>query len=74
MILICQISIVLAESALEIIPKELRNNYLILNYLKSVGKSANEVLLDKSYHYNAMREEKIDGIWKRGRPDLYTYL
>lgn len=70
MILICQISIVLAESALEIIPKELRNNYLILNYLKRVGKSANEVLLDKSYHYNAMREEKIDGIWKRGRPDL----
>lgn len=70
MILICQISIVLAESALEIIPKELRNNYLILNYLKRVGKSANEVLLDKSYHYNAMREEKIDCIWKRGRPDL----
>ncbi|HSE99280.1 MAG TPA: ribosome biogenesis protein [Nitrososphaeraceae archaeon] len=68
--MICQISIVLAESALEIIPKELRNNYLILNYLKRVGKSANEVLLDKSYHYNAMREEKIDGIWKRGRPDL----
>ena len=55
MILICQISIILAESALEIIPKELRNNYLILNYLKKVGKSANEVLLDKSYHYNAMR-------------------
>ncbi|HEU5172617.1 MAG TPA: ribosome biogenesis protein [Nitrososphaeraceae archaeon] len=70
MILICQISIVLAESALEIIPKELRNNYLILNYLKKVGKFANEVLLDKSYHYNAMREENIDFIWKRGRPDL----
>jgi rRNA small subunit pseudouridine methyltransferase Nep1 len=70
MILICQISIILAESALEIIPKELRNNYLILNYLKKVGKSANEVFLDKSYHYNAMREEKIEFIWKRGRPDL----
>jgi len=70
MMLVCQISIILAESALEIIPKELRNNYLILNYLKKVNKSANEVLLDKSYHYSAMREGKIDSIWKRGRPDL----
>src|SRR5918999_805113 len=70
MILICQISIILAESALEIIPKELRNNYLILDYLKKVDKSANEVLLDKSYHYSAMREEKIESLWKRGRPDL----
>jgi rRNA small subunit pseudouridine methyltransferase Nep1 len=70
MILICQISLILAESALEIIPKELRNNYLILNYLKKVDKSPNEVLLDKSYHYSAMREEKIESLWKRGRPDL----
>jgi rRNA small subunit pseudouridine methyltransferase Nep1 len=70
MILICQISFILAESALEIIPKELRNNYLILNYLKKVDKSPNEVLLDKSYHYSAMREEKIESLWKRGRPDL----
>ena len=68
--LIGQISIILAESAIEIIPKELRNNYLIIDYLKKVGKSINEVFLDKSYHYAAMRKEKINNIWKRGRPDL----
>ncbi|MGE0243163.1 MAG: ribosome biogenesis protein [Nitrososphaeraceae archaeon] len=68
--MICQISIILAESAIEIIPKELRNNYLISDYLKKVGKPINEVFLDKSYHYIAMREEKMNNSWKRGRPDL----
>jgi rRNA small subunit pseudouridine methyltransferase Nep1 len=68
--LICQISIILAESGIEIIPKELRNNNSILSYLKRIGKSYNEVLLDKSFHYIAMRKEKIDSLWKRGRPDI----
>lgn len=65
-----RISIVLAESALEIIPTELMNNYLIINYSKNVGKSVREVFLDKSYHYSAMKEKNIDSIWKRGRPDI----
>jgi rRNA small subunit pseudouridine methyltransferase Nep1 len=38
--------------------------------LKRIGKSYNEVLLDKSFHYIAMRKEKIDSLWKRGRPDI----
>ena len=65
-----RISIVLAESALEIIPTELINNYLIINYSKKVGKPVREVFLDKSYHYSAMKEKNIDFIWKRGRPDI----
>ena len=68
--MICQISIILAESGFEIIPKELRNNNSILSYLKRIGKSYNEVFLDKSFHYIAMRKEKIDSLWKRGRPDI----
>ena len=68
--MICQISIILAESGIEIIPKELRNNNSILSYLKRIGKSYNEVFLDKSFHYIAMRKEKIDSLWKRGRPDI----
>src|ERR671913_400392 len=65
-----RISIVLAESALEIIPTELRNNHIIINHSKKVGKSVGEVFLDKSYHYSAMKQKNIDFIWKRGRPDL----
>lgn len=60
----------LAESALEIIPTELRNNQLIINYSKKVGKSVSQVFLDKSYHYSAMKEKNIDFLWKRGRPDI----
>ena len=37
-ILIYHISVVLAESALEIIPPEIRNSQLIINYSKKVGK------------------------------------
>ena len=69
-ILICHISIILAESALELIPLELRNTQLIINYSKKVGKEISEVFLDKSYHYSVMKEKNIDFIWKRGRPDL----
>jgi rRNA small subunit pseudouridine methyltransferase Nep1 len=65
-----RLAIVLAESALEIIPNELRNNQLIINYSAKVGKSVSEVFLDKSYHYTAMKEKNIEYIWKRGRPDL----
>ena len=60
----------LAESALEIIPTELRNNQLIINYSKKLGKSVSQVFLDKSYHYSAMKEKNIDFLWKRGRPDI----
>lgn len=69
-ILIYHISVVLAESALEIIPPEIRNSQLIINYSKKVGKETSELFLDKSYHYSAMKEKNIDFIWKRGRPDL----
>lgn len=68
--MIYRISIVLAESALEIIPSELRNNPLIINYSKKVGKKIDDVFLDKSYHFSAMKGKNIDFIWKRGRPDL----
>ncbi len=69
-ILIYHISVVLAESALEIIPPEIRHSQLIINYSKKVGKETSELFLDKSYHYSAMKEKNIDFIWKRGRPDL----
>ncbi|MGZ5549343.1 MAG: ribosome biogenesis protein [Nitrososphaeraceae archaeon] len=69
-ILIYHISVVLAESALEIIPPEIRNTELIINYSKKVGQEISELFLDKSYHYSAMKEKNIDYIWKRGRPDL----
>jgi len=64
---------VLAESALEIIPSELRDNYLIINYSKKVGKSVGEIFLDKSYHYTAMKEKNIGTGLHYRAVHLYPY-
>jgi len=60
--------IVLAESALETIPKQIINHPLIQRHAKKKGKKPSEILLDTSYHYAAMK--KLKEKWKRGRPDI----
>ena len=62
------LSIVLAESALELVPKELQQHNSVLAYSKRMGKRPSEVILDVSWHFAAMKGIK-DEI-KRGRPDL----
>ncbi|MDA4128777.1 MAG: ribosome biogenesis protein [Thaumarchaeota archaeon] len=62
------LNLVLAESALELIPGEIRSHPAIVNDSKRRGKSPSEILLDRSLHHAAMLKLK-DG-HKRGRPDL----
>ncbi|HID15949.1 MAG TPA: 16S rRNA methyltransferase, partial [Candidatus Atribacteria bacterium] len=62
------LTIILAEAALETIPKQIINHPLIRKHSKKRGKKPSEMLLDTSYHYAAMK--KLDGRWKRGRPDI----
>ncbi len=62
------LSIVIAEAALEIVPKELQNTKVVINHAKRVNKSPGELLLDRSYHHFAMRN--LVNAHKRGRPDL----
>lgn len=61
----------LAESALELVPKELQKHNSVLAYSKRVGKKPPEVLLDVSWHFAAIKGIK-DEI-KRGRPDLVHF-
>lgn len=61
----------LAESALELVPKELQKHNSVLAYSKRIGKKPPEVLLDVSWHFAAMKGIK-DEI-KRGRPDLVHF-
>ena len=58
----------LAESALELVPKEIRNRPAVLSDSKRRGKGASEILLDRSFHHSAMA--KLRDSEKRGRPDL----
>ena len=60
--------LILAESAIELVPPELTKHPSILKLAKKRGKKPNEILLDRSYHHAAMRSLK--DAEKRGRPDI----
>jgi rRNA small subunit pseudouridine methyltransferase Nep1 len=60
--------LILAESALELVPKKIFDHPTIVSHSKKSGKSKNELLLDRSYHHKAMVDLK--DAEKRGRPDI----
>jgi len=60
--------VILAESAIELVPSELTKHPSILKLAEKRGKKPNEILLDRSYHHAAMRSLK--DAEKRGRPDI----
>ncbi len=62
------LTIVLAESGLELIPKEIQIHSTVINSAKKKGKKACDILLDISLHYRAMKS--LPKWYKRGRPDI----
>lgn len=62
------LSLVFAESSLELVPKELQNHHSVIQHSKKIGKIPSEILLDNSWHFAAMKGIKNE--IKRGRPDL----
>ncbi len=60
--------LLIAEAALETIPREVWSHPVIRKYAKKRGKSPSKLLLDLSFHYNAVK--KLPHIEKRGRPDI----
>jgi rRNA small subunit pseudouridine methyltransferase Nep1 len=65
------INIVLAESALEVVPVEIADHPSVKKKAERKGKDPTSTLLDISYHYAAMKDLKD---WdRRGRPDI-TYV
>jgi len=65
------ISLVLAESALELVPSELQSHPSITSHAQKLGKHPSEILLDNSWHFAAMKG--IHDEIKRGRPDLVHF-
>ena len=65
------LSLVIAESALELVPKELQRHNSVLASAKRLGKKPSEILLDVSWHFAAMKGIKNE--IKRGRPDLIHF-
>jgi len=65
------LTFILAESALETIPKSLWNHPSVVRYAEKRGKHPKFILLDRSYHHTAMKTLK--GNEKRGRPDIVHF-
>jgi rRNA small subunit pseudouridine methyltransferase Nep1 len=63
-----RLNFVLAESALELVPKEIRRSPAVLSDSHRRGTDPSRILLDRSFHHSAMVRLR-DGE-KRGRPDL----
>ena len=62
------LTIILAESSLELIPKYLQNHPSVISYSKKFKKKSKNTLLDNSWHFAAMKGLKNE--IKRGRPDI----
>jgi len=65
------LSLILAESSLEMIPKEIQSHSSVISHSKKLGKSPSNILLDNSWHYAAMKG--IQDEIKRGRPDIVHF-
>jgi rRNA small subunit pseudouridine methyltransferase Nep1 len=65
------ISLILAESSLEIVPSELKHHPSVISHARKLGKNPSEILLDNSWHFAAMKG--IENEMKRGRPDLIHF-
>ncbi|MDG6910436.1 MAG: ribosome biogenesis protein [Nitrososphaerota archaeon] len=62
------LNVVFAESALELVPKEIWSHPAVVSDSKRREAKAGEILLDRSFHHSAMLRLKDSE--KRGRPDL----
>ena len=65
------LSLILAESSLEMVPTEIQNHPSVISHSKKLGKSPSNILLDNSWHYAAMK--RIQNENKRGRPDIVHF-
>jgi len=63
--------LILAESALETVPKSLWEHPSVKRYSEQRGKPPQFNLLDRSYHHEAMKT--LEENWKRGRPDIVHF-
>ena len=62
------LTLVLADSELELVPPQIQGHPAIRSYARKRGKSPAGILLDSSFHHPAMR--RLEQGERRGRPDI----
>ena len=65
------LSLILAESSIELVPKELQSHNSVISHSRKLGKKPSEIILDNSWHFGAMKG--ISDEIKRGRPDIIHF-
>jgi len=53
------ISLILSESALELVPNELEEHPSVVSHAKKLGKYPSDILLNNSWHFAAMKGIKM---------------
>ena len=71
--MVTSISLIIAEAALETLPKQIASHPAVKNQAQKLGRNPREILLDKSYHHSAMLRSGLESYWKRGRPDIIHF-
>ena len=71
--MVTSISLIIAEAALETVPKQIASHPAVKNQAQKLGRNPREILLDKSYHHSAMLRSGLESYWKRGRPDIIHF-
>lgn len=62
------LSLIFVETELELIPPSILHHPQVTTYAEKRGKPARQLLLDATYHHNAMK--KLSDSKRRGRPDI----
>ena len=62
------LTIILAESELELIPSQIMSHPAVISYAKQRNKKPDGLILDSSFHHSAMKD-LFEGE-RRGRPDI----
>lgn len=68
---VCLLHLILADSELELVPREIASHRVIRWNAHRRGRRPTEILLDSSVHYPAMR--KLPDWTRRGRPDIVHF-
>ncbi len=66
------LTIILAESELEIVPEKIISHPSVINYSKQYNKKHGNVILEASFHHSAIRN--LPDAERRGRPDIVHFF
>ena len=68
------LNIVLADSELETIPREMTDDYAVRKYAKERGRPYQEILLDSNYLHSAIERYFPGQSGRMGRPDIFYHF